>query len=232
MASRVERSREMRKALEIGGFVAAAVLIAFGVVAIAMGVNGRHTVSNSLANEYIVGSPDMTPSAIKAEAQKAGIAAAVKQWPTENIANQKIDTGAEARQMAMYMHIHSLEATGGYTYAQMGQFTAKPGTPESQLMPGVGTSNAEFVVMDPKTQQVVPNGARQVWVTYNALGTALNTSYMASQLALFGIVVGIALLLSGIGFAILAIGGALRNPETALSFVHKSSSKAPAVPVA
>ena len=222
----------MRKALEIGGFVAAAVLIVFGVVAITMGVNGRHTVNNSLANEYIVGSPDMTPTAIKAEAQKAGIASAVKQWPTENIANQKIDTGAEARQMAMYMHIHSLEATGGYTYAQMGQFTAKPGTPKSQLMPGGGTSNAEFAAIDPKTQQPVPNGARQVWVTYNALGTALNTSYMASQLALFGIVVGIALLLSGIGFAILAIGGALRNPETALSFVHKSSSKAPAVPVA
>jgi len=34
---------------------------------------------------------------------------------------------------------------------------------------------------------------------------------MASQLALFGIVVGVALLLTGIGFAILAIGGALRR---------------------
>jgi len=223
----------MRKALEIGGFIAAAVLIAFGVVAITMGVNGRHTVSNSLANEYIVGSPDMTPTAIKAEAQKAGIASAVKQWPTENIANQKIDTGAEARQMAMYMHIHSLEATGGYTYAQMGQFTAKPGTPKSQLMPGGGTSNAEFAVIDPKTQQPVPNGARQVWVTYNALGTALNTSYMASQLALFGIVVGIALLLTGIGFAVLAVGGTLRNPDTALAFTRRSEvEKNPAVPVA
>ena len=223
----------MRKALEIGGFVAAAVLIVFGVVAITMGVNGRHTVSNSLANEYIVGSPDMTPTAIKAGAQKAGIASAVKQWPTENIANQKIDTGAEARQMAMYMHIHSLEATGGYTYAQMGQFTAKPGTPKSQLMPGGGTSNAEFAAIDPKTQQPVPNGARQVWVTYNALGTALNTSYMASQLALFGVVVGIALLLSGIGFAVLAVGGTLRNPDTALAFTRRSKAeKTPAVPVA
>jgi hypothetical protein len=223
----------MRKALEIGGFIAAAVLIVFGVVAIAMGVNGRHTVSNSLSNEYIVGSSDMTPSAIKAEAQKAGIASAVQQWPTENIANQKIDTGAEARQMAMYMHIHSLEATGGFTYAQMGQFTAKPGTPKSQLMPGGGTSNSEFAVIDPKTQQPLPNGARNVWVTYNALGTALNTSYMASQLALFGIVVGIALFLTGIGFAILAGAGALRNPETVLSFAKKSKvKKTPAVPVA
>ena len=36
-------------------------------------------------------------------------------------------------------------------------------------------------------------------------------SYMAEQLALFGIVVGVALLLSGVGFIILAVGGALRR---------------------
>jgi hypothetical protein len=36
---------------------------------------------------------------------------------------------------------------------------------------------------------------------------------VASQLALFGIVVGVALLLSGFGFVILTIGGALRRPE-------------------
>lgn len=222
----------MRKAFEIGGLVAAAVLIGFGVVAIVMGVNGRSTVSTSLSNEYIVGSPDMTPSAIRAEAQKAGIASSVKQWPTENIANEKIDTGSEARQMSMYMHIHALEATGGYTYAQMGQFTAKPGTPKSELMPGGGTSNSEFAVIDPKTEQPMPNGARNVWVTYNALGTALNTSFMAGQLALFGVVVGIALLLTGLGFAILAIGGALRNPQSALGFLRRTDPKTPAVPVA
>jgi uncharacterized protein (DUF342 family) len=39
---------EMRKVFEIGGFVAAAVLIAFGIVAITMGVNGRNTVNTSL----------------------------------------------------------------------------------------------------------------------------------------------------------------------------------------
>ena len=44
----------MRKAFEIGGIVAAAVLIVFGVVAVAMGVNGRQTVNNSLSHEYIV----------------------------------------------------------------------------------------------------------------------------------------------------------------------------------
>ena len=50
-------------------------------------------------------------------------------------------------------------------------------------------------------------------MTATALTTALNMSYMAEQLALFGIVVGFALLLSGIGFLVLALGGALRHRE-------------------
>ena len=69
------------------------------------------------------------------------------------------------------------------------------------------------------------NGLRNLWVTETALTTALNTSYMAEQLSLFGLVVGIALLLAGIGFAILAIGGALRNPETALFFGYKRAKR-------
>ena len=223
----------MRKALEIGGFVAAAVLVVFGVVAIAMGVNGRQTVNNSLSHEYIVAGSDMTPSAIKAEAQKAGIASSVKQWPTMDIAGKTIDTGPEAQAMAQYMHIHALEATGGFTYAQMGIYTAKPGTPKSQLEAGGGTSNAEFAAIDPTTKQPVQNSARQVWISETALTSALNMSQLASQVSLFGIVVGIALLLSGIGFAIIAGAGALRNPETVLSFAKRSKvKKTPAVPVA
>jgi hypothetical protein len=223
----------MRKALEIGGFIAAAVLIAFGVAAIVMGVNGRNTVNNSLSHEYIVGSPDMSPSAIKAEAKDAGIYSAVTDWPTKSIVNQKIDTGDEARAFAGYMRIHALEASGGLTYAQMGRFVAKPGTP-ARFTDGQGaTSIDKYAVVDPKTKQPVDNGRRNVWVTETALTTALNTSYMASQLSLFGIVVGIALLLTGIGFAILAGVGALRNPETAISFAKKSKvDKTPAVPVA
>ena len=222
----------MRKYFEFGGLVAAVVLIVFGAVAITMGVDGRSTVNKSLKNEFIVGTPDMTPSAIRAEAQKAGIASAVTVWPTKSVANQKIDTGAKARLMAEYMRIHTLEATHGFTFAQMGIYTAKPGTPKAQLMPGGGTDDATSAAIDPQTKQPVQNGARQIWVTETALTTALNTSYMASQLGLFGIVVGIALLLSGFGFAILAIGGALRNPQTALTFLRRSHTKAPAVPVA
>jgi hypothetical protein len=211
----------MRKVFEIGGVVAAAVLVAFGVAAIVMGVNGRGTVRDSLKLEQIVGSPDMTPAAIKAEAQKAGLPASVK-LPTIDVAGKKITSGERARAFASYMRIHTLESTGNLTYAQMGRFTAKPGTP-AKFTDGHGATNIDkYALIDPKTQRPVDNGLRNLWVTETALTTALNTSYMAEQLSLFGIVVGVALLLAGIGFAILAIGGALRNPDTALVFVRRA----------
>jgi hypothetical protein len=221
----------MRKLFEIGGFVAAAVLIAFGIVAIVMGVNGRNTVGTELKQQQIVGTPDMTPSAIAAEARKAGLKNV--SLPTCSVAGTPITTGARARCFAEYMRIHALEATGGYVYSQMGMYLAKPGTPRSQLLPGGGTDNAAYAQLDPKTKQPLPNGARNVWVTETALATALNTSYMADQLSLFGIVVGVALLLSGIGFGVLAVGGTLRNAEPALRLpLPARRSKTPAVPTA
>jgi hypothetical protein len=104
------------------------------------------------------------------------------------------------------MNIHALEATGGFVYSQMGQYEAKPDTPRSQLAPGGGTSNTQYAVTDPKTGQPVSNGARNVWITQTALSTALNMSYMATQLSLFSLVVGIALILAGVGFLVLALG--------------------------
>ena len=47
--------------------------------------------------------------------------------------------------------------------------------------------------------QPVANATRNLWVTETALATALNVSFMAERLSLFSIVIGIALLLSGIG---------------------------------
>jgi hypothetical protein len=112
------------------------------------------------------------------------------------------------------MNIHALEATGGFVYAQMGQYEAKPGTPKSQLAPGGGTGNTQYAVTDPKTGQPVPNGARDVWVTETAPSTALNTSYMATELSLFSLVVGIALLLAGVGFVVLALGALSHSAAT------------------
>jgi hypothetical protein len=205
----------MRKVLEIGGFVAAAVLIVFGITAIVLGVNGRQTVADNLTYQYIVGTPDMTPSAIKAEAQKAGIYNSVKIWPTTAVAGKTIDTGAKAHAFAEYMTVHALEASGGLTYAQM---------PRYATADGKGTNDPTKAVQ--VNGQPQDNAARNVWVTETALSSALNMSYMAEQMGLFGIVVGIALLLSGIGFAILALGGTLKNAEPALKLFGSRSPKA------
>ncbi len=220
----------MRKLFEIGGFVAAAVLIAFGIGSIALSIDGRSTVHDSLKLEQIVGTADMTPTAIAAEAKAAGLTGV--DLPTKSVAGKRIDTGERARTFAAYMRIHALEATGGLTYAQIGKYVAKPGTPAKLTDGHGGTSNALYAVTDPKTQRPIENGARDVWVTETALSTALNVSYMAEQLAIFGLVVGIALLLAGIGFGVLAIGGALRNPETALTLFRKRGKRPTAVPTA
>jgi hypothetical protein len=216
----------MRKGLEIGGIVAAIVLIAFGVVSIVLGANGRDTVKTELNRQNIEGSEDMTPSAIAGEAKEAGLSASVE-LPTCDVAEKAIDNGERARCFASYMRIHALEATGGHTYSEMGRFEAKPGTPKSELAVGGGTDNEEFAVKDPKTGEPADNAARETWVTETALSTALNASYMADRLSLFGIVIGIALLLTGIGFAVLVAGGAVRDPDTVLKFLHSHKPHTP-----
>jgi hypothetical protein len=212
----------MRKVFEIGGVVAAAILIAFGVTTIFMGFNGRATVRDSLKQEQIVGTPDMTPAAIAAAAKEAGLPANID-LPTVAVADKPINTGERARAFAGYMRIHALEASGGLTYAQMPRYATDDGK---------GTNDPALATKD-ENGQPVSNGARNIWVTETALSTALNMSYMAEQLSLFSIIIGVALVLAGFGFGILAVGGALRNPETALSFLRKhadASTRGRAVP--
>ena len=75
-----------------------------------------------------------------------------------------------------------------------------------------GTSDPAAAVTDEEGNPV-PNPARNTWVTQTALGTALNQAYFGERVAYFGIVVGIALLLAGIGFIVLTVAGALRHRE-------------------
>jgi hypothetical protein len=181
------------------GVIASVGLVAFGIGAIVVGANGHGEVANTIEREGIVGTPDMTPSAIAAAVKGTPVAAVT--LPTCSVAGKAIDSGSRAKCFADYMRIHALEATGGRTYSQMGQFlTAK----------GKETNDKTLAATDPKTGQPVPNGARNVWVTETALATALNTSYFAQQVSLFSIVMGIALLLTGGGFLVLT-GGVLRR---------------------
>lgn len=203
----------MRKAFEIGGIVAAVVLIGFGVASIVMGASGRTTVRDNLAEQKITGTPDMTPAAIKTEVAKAGLTNV--SIPSCSAANKAVNNGSTARCFAQYMKIHALLATGGQLYSQM---------PRYATANGAGT-NVESQALKSPSGKPVSNQAREVWVQETALSTALNTGYMAEQISMFGVVVGVALLLSGFGFAILSIGGALRNPDTALKFLLPARHK-------
>jgi hypothetical protein len=174
----------MRKLLELGGIIAGAVLIVFGAAAIYMGIDGRATVRDSLKQEQIVFGATDDPV----------VARYASEW-----AEEQVTTGTQARAFAQIIRGHALEGSDGLTYSQMGRFVSAD-DPENPA----GTSDEAAALKDEKGNPV-PNAARNTWVTATALSTALNMSYMAEQTALFGIVVGVALLLSGIGFVILAL---------------------------
>jgi hypothetical protein len=186
-----------RKILEWAGLAAGVVLIAFGIGALYMGVDGRNVVRDSIKQEQITFGDASDPAVAKHASEWAG---------------EQVTTGDQARAFAKVMREHTLESTGGLTYAQMGRFqsAAKPDDP-------AGTNDEAAAAKDDSGQPVA-NGARNIWVTETALTTALNMSYMAEQLAIFGIVVGIALLLTGTGLLILALavlGGRFREEAAA-----------------
>ncbi|MEA2157095.1 MAG: hypothetical protein QOE11_3235 [Solirubrobacteraceae bacterium] len=184
----------MSRPFRLGGIIAGLVLIAFGAGAIIIGLNGRSEVNGNIAREQIVGSPDMNPALIAVAARKAGLHVAL---PTCDVAGNAISNGGEAKCFASYMRIHALEATGGKTYAQMPQFATADGK---------GTSDPAKAAIDPKTKGPLSNPARQIWISETALTTALNTSFFASSVGMFAIVMGAALLLTGGGFIVLSTG--------------------------
>jgi hypothetical protein len=221
----------MKKALQIGGIAAGLVLVGFGIAALVLGIKGGNTVNSNLSQEFIVGSPDMTPSAIQPEidaikGEQQKIAAEQKkakvppsqqftfttvEAPGCSVAGEQVDDGDSARCFGQYMRIHALGSSSGLTYAQMGRYAAKPDAPPQFTDFNGGTSDSKYAETDPTTNQPVSNGARNLWVTETSLSTALYLAYTASAISLFGIVVGIALLLSGIGFLILALSGAIEH---------------------
>ena len=166
-----------RRAFEYAGYIAGATLVVFGIVAIFMGVSGRSEVRDRLEDQKITATddaPEITDGALEA--------------------GEPIDTGVEAKHFADIMEFHALEATGGRRYAEIGRFLTASGE----------DTNDEAEAAKTPEGRPVENGARNLWVTETALATALNMSYMAEQLSLFGMVVGVALLLAGIGFIVLA----------------------------
>ena len=194
----------MRRLFEYGGIIASVILILAGAVSIGVGALGIVQVRDQLATEKIVGSPDMTPQAIKAGAEEAGLDVSTLTIPEMAVAGKTIDTGEEAQAFAGYLRIHALEATGGQVYAEMGRFLDEKGQ---------ATNDEAAAAKDPETGAPVANQARNIWVTATALSTALNTAFFAERVGLFSIAIGAALVLVGIGFLVLTMSGALRRAQ-------------------
>jgi hypothetical protein len=181
------------KLFQYAGIAASVVLIAFGIGAAVIGLNGRDRVSTELAREQIVGTPD------------------------SSIPGQLVNTGSEAQAFAKTIRKHTLESTGGLTYAKMDRFLDENGKP---------TSDESKAAINPASGKPVENGLRNLWVTSTALTTALNTAYFAESMATFVMVMGFALLLTGIGFLVLTLR-LLGAPSATKQAVERAPSPAP-----
>ncbi len=184
----------MKPFYKYAGIAASFILIAFGIGATVMGVSGRAEVRDTIAREQIVGTPDMAAS----------------------IANKPVKTGAQAKAFAAGIRKHTLEATGGQVYSEMGRFLTAAGKP---------TNDEKAAAIDKATGKPVENQARNIWVTSTALSTALNTAYFAENVALFSIVMGIALLLTGIGFLVLTLRLPVEAAERARAAVARTNTQ-------
>ena len=186
------------KFLRIGGYVSGGVLIAFGVVVIVLGVWGISFTRDHLKQEGITFGPASDPAVAEHAEQYAG---------------QQVETGRQALAFANVMREHTLASTGGLTYAEMGRFQSAENPTDPK-----GTNDEAAAAKDANGQPV-SNGARDIWVTETALTTALNMGFMSEMLSVFSIVVGFALLLTGIGLVILAMAvfGRWRPAESAVA---------------
>jgi len=171
------------KLLRIGGYVSGGLLIFFGVAVIVLGVWGFAFTRDHIEREGITFGPIEDPA----------VAEHAPNW-----AGEPVDTGRKALAQAEIMREHTLSNTGGLTYAEMGQYQSAedPSDP-------VGTNDPEAAAQD-ENGEPISNSARNIWVTETALATALDMGFMSEMLSIFSIIVGIALLLTGIGLVILA----------------------------
>lgn len=168
--------RNPRKLFFIGGLLSSLILAGFGVAMVVIGYNGINEVHDTLRQENIT-----TP----ADSADPG---------------KPVVDGASARVQADIMREHTLKASGGLTYAQMGSYQLA-----SDLKDPKGTNDKNLAAKDAQGKPVA-NPVRNTWVTETAMTTALNTAFFAENVGQFAMVTGVALVLTGGGFAVLTIG--------------------------
>lgn len=120
------------------------------------------------------------------------------------IPGQLVDTGAEAKAFADVMRKHTLSATDGRTYSELPRYIDENGNE---------TNDRELAAKD-QFGNPIANPLRDLWITETALTTALNTAYFAEQVATFAMVVGVALIVTAVGFLVLNIYALWRIGET------------------
>ena len=186
------------RGLRIGGYISGGLLIFFGIAVIVLGVWGFAFTRDHIEREGISFGPIEDPA----------VAEHAPDW-----AGEPVDTGRKALAQAEIMREHTLSNTGGLTYAEMGQYQSAedPSDP-------AGTNDPEAAAQD-ENGEPISNSARNIWVTETALATALDMGFMSEMLSIFSIIVGVALLLTGIGLVILAkaVFGRPRSPGEASS---------------
>jgi hypothetical protein len=169
--------------LRIGGYISGGVLMLFGIAVVVLGIWGFAFTRDHIEREQITFGPATDP-AVQEHAE---------QW-----AGEPVETGRQALAMAEIMREHTLSSTGGLTYAEMGRYQSaeNPSDP-------AGTNDEAAAAKD-ESGQPISNSARNIWVTETALATALDMGFMSEMLSIFSVIVGVALLLTGIGLVILA----------------------------
>jgi hypothetical protein len=116
-----------------------------------------------------------------------------------SIPNARVDDPATARAMADIIDVHSREATGGLTYAELGRFAAANGDL-------AGTSDESQALIG-EDGNPVPNALRTTAFQASALRTSLYTSVMAFNVS--DLVVGLGAMMLALGLAVGGIGIAL-----------------------
>ena len=104
----------MKKWFAYGGIAASVILVAFGIGAIVIGVDGYNAVRDEISAQNITARDD-----------------AAELTDGQLQPGQAIKTGAEARAFADVMEHHTLESTEGKRYAEMGRFMTPSGTDTS-----------------------------------------------------------------------------------------------------
>jgi hypothetical protein len=163
----------MKKAFPIGLMIIGLVFLAGGIYTVTQGLDARAQVRDELVTQAITTPEDAS------------------------IPNVAVTDAATAQSMADIIGVHSLEATGGRSYAELGRYLTPDGTDTSD----------ETLALKDEAGNPVPNPIRNVAFQATSLRTSLYTSVMAFKVS--ELVIGLGVMVALLGFVIVGVGIAL-----------------------